>query len=77
MSRLFSLVGTPSPTFYSTLNVVRSLVKIAVGAHDVVCANTFDELRALVAGAQPQERSVILYSDYSGVTRGSENPSGR
>jgi hypothetical protein len=65
MSRLFSLVGTPSPAFYTTLNVVKALATAVIGEHDVVCANTMVELGDRLSGlSTPPERCVILYSDY-------------
>ncbi len=65
MSRLISLIGTPSPVFYSTLSVVRALVTIAVGEHEVVCANTIADLGAQLSRlTRPLEACVILYSDY-------------
>ncbi len=65
MSRLFSLVGTPSPIFYTTLEIVKALAAAAIGDHDVVCANTMAELGdRLSAASPPTDRCVILYSDY-------------
>lgn len=65
MSRLFSLVGTPSPAFYTTLNVVKALATTVIGEHDIVCANTMAEIGDRVSGlSTPKERCVILYSDY-------------
>lgn len=65
MSRLFFLIGTPSPTLYATLNVVRALATAALGAHEVVCANTIDELGERVTGASwSADSRLVLYSDY-------------
>ena len=65
MSRLFLLVGTPSPVFYTTLQVLKALATAAIGEHDVVCANTMAELGDRLSGLSlPRERCVILYSDY-------------
>jgi hypothetical protein len=65
MNRLLSLVGTPSPLFYATLNVVRALAKVGFSAHDVICANTVAELSEQIAGLpRTPNRGVVLYSDY-------------
>ena len=65
MAMLLSLIGTPSPIFYSTLTVVRALAKVAVGDHDVVGANTLEEVRTRTFGlAQPRQRCLVLFSDY-------------
>jgi len=45
MSLLISIVGTPSPTLYATLNVVRALTQTAIGEHVVVVANSLEALR--------------------------------
>lgn len=65
MSRLISLIGTPSPILYTTLTVVRALAAVAIGDHEVLYANTIDELgNKLSIIPKVRERCLILYSDY-------------
>ena len=45
MTGLLSIVGTPAPILYATLNVVRTLTQIALGNHMVVVANSVAALR--------------------------------
>ena len=42
MSRLLSLIGTPSPKLFATLNIVRALVQVTFGKHVVVVANSIE-----------------------------------
>ena len=62
---LLSLVGAPSPRFYAMLDVIRALTQIALGDHLVVCANSFDALRAsFPSPADRAGRALVLSSDY-------------
>lgn len=65
MSRLLSLVGTPSPKLHAVLNIVRGLVQITVGDHVVVVANSSESLRDQFPDRPTRARkSVVLLSDY-------------
>lgn len=65
MSRLISIVGTPSPTLYATMNVVRALTQITIGDHVVVAANSRDVLRKEFPSAAARKgRPAVLFSDY-------------
>ncbi len=65
MSRLISLIGTPSPKLLATLNVVRALVQITFGEHVVLVANSIEALREQFPDqATRQEKPLIVMSDY-------------
>src|SRR5271166_1238197 len=65
MSRLLSLVGTPSPKLHAVLNIVRALMQITVGDHVVVVANSSESLRDQFPDRPTRARkSVVLLSDY-------------
>ena len=65
MSRLVSVVGTPSPRLYATMNIIRALTQILLGDHQIVVANSIPALREqFKADAAPKGRSVVLFSDY-------------
>src|SRR5271157_3430749 len=65
MSRLISLVGTPSPKLYAVLAIVRALVRITVGEHVVVVANSFEALREKFPDKRTRDsKAVVLMSDY-------------
>ncbi|RBP08689.1 hypothetical protein DFR50_12476 [Roseiarcus fermentans] len=65
MSRVFALIGTPSPVLYATMNMVRALIQVAFGDHDVFCANTAVELEARLADlSRAGDRCAMAYSDY-------------
>jgi hypothetical protein len=65
MGPLYSIVGTPSPTLYATMNILRTLVQVSVGSHLAIVANTVDVLQKelLASGADP-DKPTILFSDY-------------
>jgi hypothetical protein len=66
VSRLISVVGTPSPTLYATMNVVRALVQVILGDHLVVVANSVEALRKEFPSAAARKgRPLILLSDYA------------
>lgn len=66
MSKVFTLVGTPSPALYATLKVVEALSNVLFGEHDLFCANTVAELQTQLANRplKHPHRSAVLYSDY-------------
>ena len=65
MSRLLTLVGTPSPKLYAVQNIVRALVQTTIGEHLVVVANSIDKLREEFPDSSTRnDRPVILMSDY-------------
>jgi len=65
MSLLISIVGTPSPTLYATLNVVRALTQTAIGDHKVVVANSLEALREKFPDKSARNgMPVVLLSDY-------------
>ena len=65
MSCLISIVGTPSPTFYATTNVVRALTQISSGDHIVVVANSPQALRKEFPSPSARKgQPVILLSDF-------------
>ena len=65
MSRLISVVGTPSPTLYATTNIVRALTQITVGDHMVVVANSVEALRKEFPPPSARKgQPVVLFSDY-------------
>jgi hypothetical protein len=65
MSRLISIVGTPSPLFHATLDLVRAAVQVCLGDHKVVCANSMEALRAeFPSRVERNSQPVVLYSDY-------------
>jgi len=64
MSRLISIIGTPSATLYATTNVVRALTQITIGDHLVVVANSLEVLRKEFPPAAARKgQSVVLFSD--------------
>jgi hypothetical protein len=65
MSRLLSLVGTPSPKLNATLNIVRALAQTVLGRHIMVVANTLDVLREKFPdGEKRKGQPVVLMSDF-------------
>lgn len=65
MSGLFSIVGTPSPTLYVTMNAVRALIQVLFGEHMVVVANSLEALRKeFPSRAARDGRPVVVMSDY-------------
>jgi hypothetical protein len=65
MNGLISIAGTPSPTLYATINVVRALTQVLLGDHMVVVANSLEVLRKeFPSPAVRQGKSVVLFSDY-------------
>jgi hypothetical protein len=65
VSGLFSIVGTPSPRLYATMNVVRALVQVILGNHVVVVANSLETLRKEFPSAGVRKgQPVVLLSDY-------------
>src|SRR5215813_1781514 len=65
MSRLISIVGTPSATLYATTNVARALTQITIGDHVVVVANSLEVLRKEFPSAVARKgRPAVVFSDY-------------
>jgi hypothetical protein len=65
MTRLISVLGTPSPLFYATVNVVRALTDATLGQHLVVYANSLDVLRANFPSTSARgDKPVVILSDY-------------
>lgn len=65
MHSLFSIVGTPSPTLYATMNILRTLVQVGVGDHATVIANDVSTARqGFLAGGANADQPTILFSDY-------------
>lgn len=65
MTGLYSIVGTPSPNLYATMNLLRTLVQTTLGDHRVIIANSLEALRKEFPSPEAREgRPVILFSDY-------------
>ncbi len=65
MTRLISVIGTPSPLFYATLNIVRALTSVAVGEHLAIVANSIAALQAEFPAVPAKKiQSLIVFSDY-------------
>jgi hypothetical protein len=65
MSGLYSIVGTPSPNLYATMNLLRTIIQTVIGDHRVVVANSLDALRKDFPSREARnEQPVILFSDY-------------
>ena len=65
MTWLLSIVGTPAPILYATLNVVRTLAQIALGNHMVVVANSVAALRVEFRTQHREEANpLVLFRDY-------------
>ncbi len=65
MSRLLSIIGTPSPLSHATLGVIRNLTNLLFRDHLIVHANSATELRnGFPSQSARGEKSVILFSDY-------------
>ena len=65
MTRLISVLGTPSPLFYATANAVRALTDATVGQHVVVNANSLAALRAKFPTPSARDgKPVVILSDY-------------
>ena len=65
MSRLISIVGTPSPILHVTANVVRALTQNTIGDHAIVIANSLQVLRKEFPSSSARNgQPVILLSDY-------------
>jgi hypothetical protein len=65
MTRLLSVVGTPSPLLYATLNVVQAMTKVSGGEPLVITAHSVDGLRSAFPSTSDRKgKSVILFSDY-------------
>jgi hypothetical protein len=65
MTGLLSIVGTPAPILYATVNVVRTLTQIALGNHMVVVANSVAALREEFRTEHRGEANpLVLLSDY-------------
>ena len=65
MSRLISVLGTPSPLFYAMANAVRALTDVTLGRHVVVNANSLTTLRAeFPTPSAREDRPVVILSDY-------------
>ena len=65
MTRLISVLGTPSPLFYATANAVRALTDATLGQHVVVNANSLAALRAKFPTPSARDsKPVVILSDY-------------
>ncbi len=65
MSRLLSIVGTPSPKLHAVLDIVRALVQATIGEHVVVVANSLEALRENLPGRPTlNDKPVVFLSDY-------------
>ncbi len=65
MSRLLSVIGTPSPKLLAVLDILRALVQITMGEHVVLVANSLEALRQQFPDRSTlNNRPVILASDY-------------
>jgi hypothetical protein len=65
MTRLMSVVGTPSPLLYATWNVVQAMTKVSGGDPLVMTANNVAALRSAFRSASDRKgKTVILCSDY-------------
>ena len=65
MTKLISIIGTPSSTLYATMNILRAVVQVACGDHCVVIANSVKSLiEEFPTERQRDNRAVILFSDY-------------
>jgi hypothetical protein len=65
MTRLFSIVGTPSPLTQAILVITRACVQVVFGEHIVVCANTLQEMRAGFPSRSTRgDKPVIFISDF-------------
>ena len=65
MTRLISVLGTPSPLFYATANAVRALTDATLGKHVVVHANSLATLRAKFPTPSARDgKPVVILADY-------------
>ena len=60
-------MGTPSPALYASINILRAIVQLAIGAHSVVVANSPSDLADRVGALSGEaSRILIVVSDYPG-----------
>ncbi len=61
----FLIVGTPSPILYAVTNILRAIIQIVLGQHQIVVANSLPSLAEQVRASQDgMVQPLVVVSDY-------------
>ena len=60
---IVALFGTPSPLTYLAINMLRAIVQVTCGEHDMIGVNNIADLRAAWPKRDPQRPAVVVASD--------------